>query len=71
MWACNRELPVSSDIKNYTINRPPRAGMRSPFRMAHIEYKGRLPRGVTQDLAKPGGSQRRFSQRLFMVDHLH
>src|ERR1700682_351500 len=57
--------------KNYTLNRPPRAGVCSPFRIAHIENKGRLPRGVTQDFAKQARPQRRFSQRLFMVDHFH
>src|SRR5260370_32841258 len=55
--------------KNYALNRPPRAGVCSPFRIAHIENKGRLPRGVTQDFAKQASPQRRFSQRLFMVDH--
>ena len=48
--------------KNYTLNRPPRAGVCSPFRIAHIENKGRLPRGVTQDFAKQASPQRRFSQ---------
>src|ERR1700730_11167324 len=55
--------------KNYALNRPPRAGVCSPFRIAHIENKGRLPRGVTQDFAKQASPQRRLFQRLFMVDH--
>jgi hypothetical protein len=63
-----RGVPTS---KNYTLNRPARAGVCAPFRIAHIEDKGRLPRGVTQDFGKQAGAQGGFSQRFFMIDHFH
>ena len=54
-------------LKNYTFNRAARAGLCNPFRIAHIEDKGRLPHGVAHDFGKQASPQRRISQRLFMI----
>ena len=54
---------------HHIFNRPPRAGSGCQGRVAHIENEGRLPRGVSQNFAKQGGPQRRFSERFLVVDH--
>jgi len=52
-------------LKNYTFNRAARAGLCNPFRIAHIEDKGRLPHGVAMTsasrLARSAGFPSAFS----------